>query len=566
MYPKLPENIIKRYIYITHQCLKSLNDKDKKLIQKNGNLDINKLFSNPNFNIFISYFDDLLNRNQLNSNKAKLIFLFLDNIKYEHNKKDPFYIFFKKNQSNLIRYPSFLSNFLLSETNKIIGCNYICDHQEKLNKALDLISLFLSNCFKKIIIPNCRYVNIENEYGCINSLTITKCYDLIFLTLNNPQFLIIEQIIHEQTHIKFGKLIELKRYEHLFNKPYSAYSPFAKKVRPIEYIANGYCAFISVLNLYNYYLNNFERIKLQFEIPNKKTIQNRIRILLPRIKEAEIILDGVFENKSLWIRFKEEFLFEFQTNKKSIKNQKYIINRELTNIQNAEILLGLYTDKIARITIPISQTVDIFNQLPINNYFFSNDAFVESKNEEIDSFSNLHENIGSHINSTDDRNTFVNCYIGKNIKILKKAVYKDQFDSAGDYFQIPNCCQSHFKLFWNKIATYYNGDYVKFLLDKVSHRDTFKWQTNALAMYFDAGYTWHFPCNFNCKQTIAIIEKRYKDLKKINKNLAQALKNEAIGSFSLLNDNNYLREIENIKKFTSNQKKGSIVKTLIFLK
>jgi hypothetical protein len=566
MYLKLPQNIIKRYIYITHQCLRCLSEPDKDLIQKSGNINIKNLFSNPNFNIFISYIDDLLNRKKLNTNKAKLIFLFLDNIIYEHNKKDPFYIFYKKNNSNLIRYPSFLSNFLLSETNKVISYNYTNEQQEKLNKALNLISSYLPNCFKNKIIPNCRYVNIENEYGCINSLTITKCYDLIFLTLNNPQFLIIEQIIHEQTHINFGLLIEMKKYEHLFNKPYSAYSPFAKKVRPIEYIANGYCAFIAVLNLYKYFLKNFEKIKFQFEISDKKTIQNRINTLLPRIKEAEVILDGIFENNLLWARFKKEFLFEFKTNNQFIKNRKYKFNRELTNIQNAEILLGLYTDKIARITIPISQTIDIYNLLPVNNYYFSNDAFVESRNEDIETFSNVHENIGSHINSTDDKNTFVNCYIGKNKQKLKKAVYKDQFDSAGDYFKIPKCCQSHFKLFWNKIIKHYNGDYVKFLLDKVNHKDTYKWQTNALGMYFDAGYTWHFPCNFNCKKTIRIIEKRYEDLQKINKKLAQVLKREAIGSFSQLHNNNYLREFRNIKKFTSTQKKVSIIKTLIFIK
>lgn len=176
----------------------------------------------------------------------------------------------------------------------------------------------------------------------------------------------------------------------------------------------------------------------------------------------------------------------------------------------------------------------------------------------------MHLNIGSHVNSKDDEFTFVNCYIGKNTEILKKAVEKDQFDNAGNYFKIPKCCQDYFNKNWTHVINRYRGDFVRYSIQKLKYSDTYKWQANSLAMYFDAGYTWHFPCNFNCKKTILISQNRYKALKKINIKLAEKLKNGAIGNFSLLTDNNYLKEHENNKTYTTENLNSKIIKKISF--
>ncbi len=563
MYSKLPINIKKRYIFIIHQCLINLSSFDKILIKESGNIEISKMFSDPSFNIFISYIENLLNRNQLKSVHARLIFLFLGNSKFDHNRKDKFVLFYNKNKTNLITDPAFLKYFLESEFKNKIFNEKTSVNFEKLNSSLEIIKTTLPIGLNKIIEKNVRYINLHNDYGCINSLTIYKCYDLIFLSLNNPVFLIIEQIIHEHTHIKFGKLIESKRYEHIFDKPYSVFSPFANKVRPVEYLANGYFSFIAVLNLYNYYLINYDSIKTLFEIPNRLTLKNRISSLKSRIKNAELILNGIFLNNTNWKNIKSEFSFNFNLEMPT-KSKHFKLNNEFNSIENAEIYLGLNTNKISRITIPISKTGLLAQVVPINKFLFSNDAFVNSDNEDLESFNNLHKNIGSHINSKNDQNTFVNCYIGKSLKQIKNAVENDQFDTAGYYFKIPNCCQEYFKKNWEEIVKKYKGDCVKYALKSLDNNKHFKWQTNALAMYFDAGYTWHFPCTLNCSKTIKLSNERYYALKKINPKLAKKLKENAKGEFWILNDNNYAKIGKNEIVYTSNLNKGNILKSITF--
>lgn len=563
MYPKLPINITKRYIFIIHQCLVNLNSFEKKIVKESGNIEISKIFSDPSFNIFISYIENLFNHNQLKPCHARLIFLFLGNNKVEQNKKDKFYLFYKQNKTNLITSPVFLKYFLEKDFKYKIFNEKTAINYKKLNSSLDIIKNSLPKGLNKIIQKKARYINLRNDYGCINSLTIYKCYDLIFLSLNNPVFLIIEQIIHEHTHIKFGKLIESKKYEHFFDKSYSVFSPFANKVRPVEYLANGYFSFIAVLNLYNYYLINYDSIKTVFEIPDRLTLKKRISSLKSRIKNAELIINGIFLNNSNWKNFKSEFSLDFNLDMPT-KTQHFKLNKEFTNIQNAEIYLGLNTNKISRITIPISKTSLLAQTVPINNFLFSNDAFVNSDTEDLESFNNLYNNIGSHINSKNDQNTFVNCYIGKNLKQIKKAVENDQFDTAGDFFKIPNCCQEYFNKNWLEIVKKYKGDCVKYALKSIENNKQFKWQTNALAMYFDAGYTWHFPCTLNCSKTIKLSNERYQALKEINPKLANKLKENAKGEFRILNDNNYARIGKNKSAFTSISNQGIILKSINF--
>lgn len=562
---KLSKNITKRYIYILHHCLNCLESDDKKIIKEAGNIEFSDIIKDSNFNIFICFIEELINQKKLQSKHAKLIFLFNKTLHYKFNKKESFYSFYKTNKQQLIFDTKFLEFFLPIDFNKKLKNEDYSRNLNKLNDTLVLIDKLLPNNLKQNLNKKIRYVNINNNYGLINSLTITRCYDLLFLSLNNPQFLIIEQIIHEQAHIKFGKLIEKTRYERLFKRPYSAYSPFVEKVRPIEYIANGYFAFLSVLNLYNFFLVNYKLIKKDLEINNINIIKRRIKSLISRIKTAEIILNKLFEKNKLWEEFKYEFKLINNTPYFVSKSNKYIFNSEFSDIQNAEIILGLYTDKISRITIPISQTKKIFEILPLNTFLFSNEAYVDSNSEDLKTFNNLHTNIGSHINSKNDDNTFINCYIGKRMSLLKKAVQNDLEDRSGNYFNIPKCCQKHFLANWNEIVKKYKGDCIKYNLLNMKSNQIFKWQSNSIAMYFDAGFTWHFPCNFNCKNTIILSSRRYRALKKVNKSLAERLAKNAVGDFFQLNDNNYLRIIGSRKTFTNKDSKSIILKKIIFI-
>ena len=165
MYRNLPINIKKRYLYILHQCLQKLNNDDKILIQKNGNLDVSKLFLNPNFNIFICYLDDLITRQKLNSKNANLLFLFLDEINYDYNTNNKFYKFFKNNNHRLITNPLFLKYFLLKEINlKITNKPSTKDHNN-LNKALKLIDIYLPKFLKSSVNSQNRYINLQNDLG-----------------------------------------------------------------------------------------------------------------------------------------------------------------------------------------------------------------------------------------------------------------------------------------------------------------------------------------------------------------------------------------------------------------
>ena len=562
---KLSKNIMKRYIYILHHCLNCLESDDKKIIKEAGNIEFSDIIKDPYFNIFICFIEELINQNKLESKHAKLIFVFTKKIEYKYVKKEPFYSFYKRNKQALIFDAKFLEFFLTKDfKNKLFNEDYSRNYN-KLNKALLLIDNILPNNLKQNINNKIKYVNINNSYGLINSLTINKCFDLLFLSLNNPNFLIIEQIIHEQAHIKFGKLVETIRYESLFNRQYSAYSPFVEKVRPIGYIANGYFAFLSVLNLYNFYLEKYKFLKKDLEINNINIIKKRIKILTPRLKTAEIILNQIFEKNKLWVNFKNEFKLSYEIPYFISKPNEYVFNSGFSDIQNAEIILGLNTNKISRITIPISQTKNIFEMLPLNTFIFSNEAYVDSNIEDLKNFNNLHTNIGSHINSKNDDTTFVNCYIGKRMSHLKKAVQNDLDDGSGSYFNIPKCCQKYFLANWNEIVKKYKGDFIKYNLLNIKNNQIFKWQSNSIAMYFDAGFTWHFPCNFNCSYTINLSSKRYKELKKINSELAERLIENAKGDFLQLNDNNYIRISSSKKTYTKEDTSSKILKKIKFV-
>lgn len=563
---QLSKNIAKRYLYILHRCLTALDIRDKEIIQEKGAIELSDLIKDSNFNIFICFIEELINQKKLKSKQAKLILLFCNEFNFKHKNTEPFLPFYNQNENQLISQTKFLEFFLpdaMSSKLKLDGDSY-SKVLYKLNTALNLADKNLPDCLKQTINKKTRYVNINNEYGLINSLTIYKCYDLIFLSLNNPYFLIIEQIIHEQTHIKFGKLIETIRYERLFEVPYSAYSPFAEKVRPIEYIANGYFSFLSVLNLYHFYLEKYQLIKGEFEIDSKRIIKNRIKTLTPRIKIAEKVLNNIFKGNLLWKKFISEFKLNYQLPIGVVRINKFKYTDMLSDIQNAEIILGLNTNKISRITIPISQTKKISEILPIDKYLFSNDAFVDSDFEELKYFKNIHTNVGSHLNSSDDDNTYVNCYIGKKVSHVKRAVEMDQIDKSGDLFNIPKCCQKHFLSNWSTIVKKYKGDFTKYTLLKIDNNQKFKWQTNSIAMYFDAGFTWHFPCTFNCKNTILLSTKRYRDLKKVNKKLADKLVDNATGEFHLLSNNNYLRIKKSENTFTKENDFCEIVKKITF--
>lgn len=563
MYPRLSHNIYKRYLITLHLCLKQLKESDLFLIN-NRQLDINKIFSHQHFNIFSCYILELNRRKILKYDQAKSILLFISENINSIRFQNSFYKYFKKNKSDLIVESNFLKQFVEKNIKVKLSNSNVDEHKKNLIIAVDLIRNYLSEGLSSTLNKECRYINISNSYGYINSLTITKCYNLVFLSLNNPLFLIIEQILHEHTHIKFGKLIEKQKYSQLFKHPFSAYSPFAEKVRPIEYIANGYFSFLTV---YNYYheLSNYKKPLLNlFQVERKQYLLKRIRSLKERLCQAQEILEFIFKDSALWKEFKLEFSLNYDISRIEKRNIEFKITDRLNKIQNAEILLGLNTNKISRITIPISETKFISDSLPPNTFLFSNEAYVENKNESLHDFKNLHSSIGSHLHSKDDYTTYVNCYIGKDFKTLIKALKHDENDNSGKHYNIPNCCQKNFKLNWNIVVKKHLGDFMKHILRNENSSETYPWQCNAIAMYFDAGFTWHFPCSLRCSETIKISEKRYRELSRIDIQLANNLRENAKGEYHLLRNNNYVYSSQ--MRLTSQSIKFSdkVVRTVCF--
>ena len=114
----------------------------------------------------------------------------------------------------------------------------------------------------------------ENDYGLINSLTCPNLPGFAVISDNNPPILILEQLIHESTHLNFdvNNIIKKRFYEFIKSIP-PLFSPIVNKPRTFEKFMTGYFAYLNVFNLWSHISNiKSEHIKVKlFFNPKKPT-------------------------------------------------------------------------------------------------------------------------------------------------------------------------------------------------------------------------------------------------------------------------------------------------------
>jgi hypothetical protein len=530
-------NLYMRYLKCIKACVELISNHSNSILELYKYISIDEIINKHNFELYENYLYSRLERGDLTLKDAFNLLLFIDEDSPIQDIQTDFYKFHLQESNLLLNELDFLKHFISEDLFKKLKSINTQKEIQLLEDSLTLIKTKLNKKFGDLIEDRLRYVNVLNSYGIIQSSTISKDTNLIFLSLNNPKFLIAEQIIHESTHIRFNKLIKKAKFEDLFNFDFSWFSPFADKVRSIEMIANGHLAYSSVKAFYEELLGDSEDKKLlDFEVTDRELIKKRIAKIDKLLSHSSEIIYTLFKDSRTWSEFLLSFVTPSQSN---LIEMRKMGNLSLTRIERAEVILGLNTDKISRITIPISFTKDVFQNLNLNNFLFSNAALLESKEESLEFFSNLCIPLDSHLDSEDDDYTMVHCYIGRDHNILRKAVQLDIFDLAGELFQIPKCCQAHFNEKWNFVVERYSGDFVSYLIDNTPREFNFSWEINPIAMYFDFGFTWHFPCSFSCKATKKLSRLRFKQLSAYDPMLAESLRNGAIGNYILHENNNY---------------------------
>ena len=555
-----------RYLNNIKACIDIISNHSSLLLESYTNVSIDELITKKNFKLFERYIDLKINEGVLTVEEALQFFLFLDdNPPIENHSNLDFYKFHCQKPQLLLNELKFLRNLISEDIYKKLKFLNTKKEEQLLKETLVLIHNKLNPSFGNLIGKEIRYVNLTNPYGVIQSSTISENNDLIFLSLNNPKVLIAEQIIHEATHLKFNELIAKAEFENLFNFDFSWFSPFAGKVRTIEMIANGHLAYSSVKAFYEDFLLCPEIKKLSsFEIKDLEFIKNRIAKVDKLLDDSSEMIKSLFKDSESWKIFLSHFILPSNINE---YNPTALGNLNFTRIEKAEIILGLNTNKISRITIPISSTEEIFQNLNLNNYLFSNGALLESNEERLEFFSNLSTPLESHLESMDDDATMVHCYVGKSHELLRKAVTLDKNDLAGELFQIPQCCQSHFNDKWDFVIKHYSGDFVKYLIDCVTMEHfQLRWEINPIAMYFDSGFTWHFPCSLYCESTKKLSLMRFKQLFEVDSILATSLKDGAMGNYTVHEDGNYGYITKTQSKLYTSSKtvNSTILKSLLF--
>jgi len=381
----------------------------------------------------------------------------------------------------------------------------------------------------------------KEEYGTINSLTCPNLPGFAVISYNNPPILILEQLIHESTHINFdiNMVVNIKFSEFIKSIP-PIFSPIVAKPRTYEKFMTGYLAYLNVFNLWfnisgiknsditNELFSNNNVDEIYHIIDNR--LQNLIRILTDCALQLDICIPEAKRNS---IKYCLNEMMLISNDYKKIKTSKKKSNLNIrshldNNIEYAELLLGSKGFKVSRIGRNIGNSVFLNDWALTNNLpcYFSSFSLKNTSDEKLNGFSNIEGERIKLDNSSKDSDIYFYC--GVNSEEVINCALKDEQGKAGAFYEIPDCCRNFFKENWEKAVQYFQGDLAKMLMKKELDSKkvkVFNKECNVFAMYFGNGPTWHFPCKFNCEKTIEIIKNRMKNLKTIDYKLHTIFEN-----------------------------------------
>ena len=134
-------------------------------------------------------------------------------------------------------------------------------------------------------------------------------------------------------------------------------------------------------------------------------------------------------------------------------------------------------------------------------------------------------NKGERINIYDKRKGHYFLYLSKNKNLVKKV---KEYEEKNDHVKLglalgyPKCCCKFFDKNSKTQERRFN-DYILPALE-ASNGIIFPFYNNYTARYFDFALLSHFPCNFDCKKSLAIAKKHLTIIEKYSKEYAAIVK------------------------------------------
>lgn len=193
-----------------------------------------------------------------------------------------------------------------------------------------------------------------------------------------------------------------------------------------------------------------------------------------------------------------------------------------SNIKSLEILYILEGIKpVARIMVKEENKQRIFDFFKENNLNYSISDFKVIKQDKDKAYSD--KGIKVSIDSKEKGYFFV--YVSKDkekAEEAKKLEAENKHKEFGILLGYPECCAEFFEKHYDEESKKQND----FTLSTLKNSDGFQFPfyTNIAPRHFDIALLNHFPCNFNCKDSIELAKKHLEIIQKHDKEAAEVIK------------------------------------------
>ncbi len=391
--------------------------------------------------------------------------------------------------------------------------------KKSLYSALELINTISPTWKSRMSDVLETVIGVFDERNVINSGFTKDFPGFINLNINADVVVLGEQIAHETTHLIFDNYLYFNnRAKKIVQNIPPIFSIFAQKPRSAELVLHGLFSYTSVFLFWD---------SLQSILPNEKLrINLRKRQVLRYIQESLQDLNNVLTVKD-WASIIKMYrsicpifsgeLWQIEKVERSFTNKEIVkLQKQLNDIELAEIVLAIEGNKVSRISKPISQVRDlikIIHTLPVY-YCFSSYLFSSKSDSNINDFQNVITSI-YNLDTYSSEKLDIHIYLSNNSRDLLSAYKLDQQEKCAPLFKTPKCCERFFNNNWEYAVKELNGDITKiYFEDSQEIQDLSDLVYNPIGMYFGLGFCWHFPCKLNCKSTKRVVDNRLKILKK----------------------------------------------------
>lgn len=377
--------------------------------------------------------------------------------------------------------------------------------------------------------------------GCAGELrgfSSARLPGFVAVGTNVPPLLVAEQLVHEATHVALECLLTADEDTRswLDSQP-SLPSPFTSSVRPARLLLHGWLSYGMVLALWER-AADLDCLECGFHSRAEQlaAATRRRALLITRIADARAQLDEFVDDRARL----RELASHFGASASSVSPAAHA-GGPLPNLgrhERAELTLAIAGMKVSRITVDSRTGFTLARAIrPSGRVCFSRHTLHLEQRPEIGGFSNR----ATTTTGWDDQGIIYG-YVASKAASARVAAKADELDEAGEFFEIPSCCQAWFRQAWPVAAAEHGGDVVAMLLSNT--RDHFvevAADAPLPAVYFESGLHFHFPCGAFCKATIALVKSRRDALQRLDSNLLAELTNQLFHPYLWVRGRAYIR-------------------------